>query len=252
MVVDSIDCVCALCGTKTHVEWCCGQDGFGIFPYITFDLLNEERLDFRAHGDVFFGRFFNSLHQCTHCGYVAPNLSLTRFGIDKVVFSPEYIAKYKQDDTYGEYDPEKEISLQEAYVFILEKIIKLSPETEELKIQLLCAYLDAAWFYDDLLANYAENAQNISRSIMYRIKAATCFENVTYFSVLGADFTPYDLLMVDVYRRLSMWEKAEDLVNKILPNIVNDGIKETLLKQQELIKAMNCLCHDNNYYEPTP
>ena len=224
MVVDSIDCVCALCGTKTHVEWCCGQDGFGVFPYISFDLLNEERLDFRPHGDVFFGRFFNYLHQCTHCGYVAPNLSLARFGKDKGVFLPEYITKYKQDDTYGEHTPEKEIVLQEAYIFILEKIASLSPKTEELKLQLLCAYLDAAWFYDDLSANHAENTQTTSGSIVYRNKAISCFKSITYFSDM--DFTPYDLLMVDVYRRLSIWKKAEELINKLLPNIVNDEIKK--------------------------
>lgn len=258
MVIDSIECTCAVCGKKIYMH---DSERNGRIPYLALDMLNPERLDFRPHASVLAGRFIHDLQQCPHCGYVAPNLSLKRFGMDVVVCSAEYVDKYNQEDTVHEYDPETEMVLQEAYAFVLEQSAHLSPDKEstELQYQLLHAYLDAAWFFDEEVDFWPDSKILESKSVMYRQKAADVFERISDWPGYS-----YDLLMIDVYRRLSMWDKAKTLLDRSISSFTvtetvdlydceeydRKTISDTLLKLQELIAQKDSVSHDDNHYEP--
>ena len=113
MVIDGIYVNCAVCGAKIENIL---SNNSEVSPYIAIDMLNTDRLDFRPIGSVEFGNFFNGLQQCPHCGYVAPNLALMRFGADKVVLSAEYNNRYTKVDS-DDYEQKKRLCFKKC-IFI--------------------------------------------------------------------------------------------------------------------------------------
>ncbi len=194
---------CAICHKEYHYQEIGNLDSFGMRDLDTRPPGNERMLQHLM------------LQKCPFCGYVNEDISknLDNITIEDLL-EDEYIA----------------ILNDENLNFAVKKFIlkgKLFENKNSLKAGM--AYLKAAWLADD--------SKKVQLSKKMRSKAIKFLEK----SLEQEENENIRLIIVDMYRRIDMFEEAKDYAVYILDNFGLEKYKENILKYQ--IKL--CDANDN-------
>ncbi|MBR6412385.1 MAG: hypothetical protein IKS41_04410 [Alphaproteobacteria bacterium] len=196
------DLTCSACG---------GRDSYPVL--MSTNQLSPGSLDSRR-GEMMRSALIHLIQQCKSCGLVSYNIA------EKVCDKQNEIVKSNAYQTLLKSQNVNELSQKYlAYAYLLEQCGKDGEEVAR-------AYLNAAWAADD--ADETENA------IQFRKKTISYLEN--------SSVTDTQLLLLDLYRRTSQFQKAIDLISKIKVDGNNENAcfyKGIINHQKELLKAKN-------------
>ena len=169
---------CAVCGSKQTVEEIASTNSFGAMDLDTRP--PEMKRSTMAHW----------VHECTECGYVAPELETAADGVRRVVASADYRAELRRADR-----------VRLANRFVCRALLEVAAG------DLASAgwrRLHAAWACDD--ANQGEEARVQRRAALELFDQARTAGQRAMKSVVGGD----ELLLADMARRAGEFERAAE------------------------------------------
>ena len=199
---------CAVCGNNHNFQKIVETEGIGM-----------RDLDTRLPG-LSRNMMHLFMEKCPKCGYVNTDISLLLTDFNKEELKNEKYQKVLEDDTIN-------FALKK---FVLYAILQQKRDNKKAGM----AYLKAAWIADD--------AKKIKEARLLRSKAIKYLELSLEDEEENKDNV--NLIIVDLYRRIGMFEEASDYAKYLLNNFGLEKYKQNILLYQiKLCKEEDTLDH---------
>jgi len=182
---------------------------------VSFSSFGSDDLDFRPGGDAF-GAVGGALQECPKCGYVNSHVSEKRASTEIVMHTSKF----------------KKLQSSDIHIYAYKKLMKASLfyEAEGDHWDAGMYSLAAAWGADNMVeVEYADES---------RVRAALLFEkSLIKKTKLGENKLITEFRLLDIYRRLSDWEKSNQFATHLEVEALDEKLSAIFDLQLKLIKA---------------